>query len=101
MKKNTCVQTHWPCGTPKSTGNAFSEVRKSPFAGDKAEQAKATIQARAEAIKAPVGGHAVNGLKNLSKRGQKLLAPVRVGFCTPIEPPGSGIRRLAIQKASI
>ena len=105
MKTNPCNSAQWSDGTPKSMNNVFTEKRLSPFAGDKAEQAKATIQARNEArneaIKAPVGGHAVNGLKNLSKRGQKLLAPVRVGFCTPIEPAGSGIRRLAIQKASI
>lgn len=100
-KAPACVSEQWPCGTVKSTGNAFSEVRRSPFADDQAERAKATLHSRKVAIQEPKGGHAVHGLKNLSKRGQRLLAPVRASFCTPIEPAGSGIRRLAIQKASI
>jgi len=40
-------------------------------------------------------------MRGLSKRAQKQLAPVRNGFCTPIEPAGSGIQRLAKTKAAI
>lgn len=100
-KAPACNSNQWPCGTPKSTGNAFSEVRRSPFADDQSERAKATLHSRKVAIQEPKGGHAVHGLKNLSKRGQRLLAPVRANFCTPIEPAGSGIARLAKTKASI
>ncbi|MFA5898047.1 MAG: hypothetical protein WC829_02920 [Hyphomicrobium sp.] len=100
-KATACNSAQWPCGTQKSTGNAFTLPKRSLFADDQAERAKATLHSRNVAIKPPVGGHAVNGLTNLSKRGQRLLAPVKVGFCTPIEPAGSGIRRLAIMKASI
>jgi len=100
-KAPACDSSQWPCGTAKSTGNAFTMPKRSLFADDQAERAKATLHSRNVAVHAPTGGHAVHGLTNLSKRGQRLLAPVKVGFCTPIEPAGSGIRRLAIQKASI
>lgn len=100
-KAPACNSAQWSDGTPKSMNNAFSVRPVSLFHGDQAERAKATLHSRNVAIKPPVGGHAVNGLTNLSKRGQRLLAPVKVGFCTPIEPAGSGIRRLAIMKASI
>ena len=40
-------------------------------------------------------------MRNLSARAQKLLAPRKSGFCTPIEPVGSGIKRYEKTKASI
>ena len=40
-------------------------------------------------------------MPGLSARAQKLLQPMRNGFCTPIEPPGAGIARNAKTKASI
>lgn len=40
-------------------------------------------------------------MRGLSARAQKLLQPMRNGFCTPIEPPGAGIARQALRKASI
>jgi hypothetical protein len=40
-------------------------------------------------------------MPGLSKRAQKLLAPVRTHFCTPIEPAGAGLRREVMRKASI
>jgi hypothetical protein len=40
-------------------------------------------------------------MRGLSKRAQKLLAPKRQCFCTPIEPAGSGLVRFAKSKAAI
>lgn len=40
-------------------------------------------------------------MRGLSERAQKLLQPMRNGFCTPIEPPGAGIKRNAMTKAKI
>lgn len=40
-------------------------------------------------------------MRGLSARAQKLLQPMRNGFCTPIEPIGSGIKRYEKMKASI
>jgi hypothetical protein len=40
-------------------------------------------------------------MPGLSKRAQKLLAPVRTHFCTPIKPAGAGLRREVMRKASI
>ena len=93
--------TYWPgTKTPKSSANAFTRREPSGF-DTPHERAKATIAATNAEKLAPVGGHAVNGLKNLSKRAQRQLAPVRPGFCTPIEPAGSGIKRLSKTKAAI
>ena len=40
-------------------------------------------------------------MPGLSARAQKLLQPMRNGFCTPIEPIGSGIKRYEKTKAAI
>ncbi len=40
-------------------------------------------------------------MPGLSKRAQKLLAPKRQRFNTPIEPAGSGLVRFAKSKAAI
>lgn len=40
-------------------------------------------------------------MRNLSARAQKLLAPRKAGFCTPIEPAGSGVKRFEKTKARI
>ena len=40
-------------------------------------------------------------MRGLSERAQKLLQPVRNGFCTPIEAPGINHQRQALRKASI
>ena len=51
----------------------------------------------------PVAGSpsSAQPMPGLSARAQKLLQPMRNGFCTPIEPPGAGIARNAKTKASI
>ena len=40
-------------------------------------------------------------MRGLGKRALALLAPKRQCFCTPIEPPGSGLARFAKTKAGI
>jgi len=40
-------------------------------------------------------------MRGLSKRATDLLQPRKHGFCTPIEPPGSGLARNAKTKTRI
>lgn len=72
----------------KSQHNAFTERKESAF-NTPTERAKATIAAtKAAALTPPKGGHSVNGLKNLSKRGQRLTQPAKNGIS--VRPKSTG-----------
>lgn len=51
----------------------------------------------------PVAGSpsSAQPMQHLSDSAKAMLAPRKHGFCTPIEPPGSGIKRNAMTKAKI
>lgn len=51
----------------------------------------------------PVAGSpsSAQPMQHLSARAKAMLAPRKHGFCTPIEPPGAGIKRNAMTKAKI
>lgn len=83
------MTTTWPCGTVKSTGNAFTARPASVFASDKSEQAKATLQRKQSYYGQATGavGHGAAVMPTLSKKAQKLLKATP--FSEPIAPSKS------------
>jgi hypothetical protein len=69
--------------------NVFTEKRLSPFAGDKAEQAKATLARKGSHYGQGTGavGHGAAVMPTLSKKAQKLLKATP--FSEPIAPSKS------------